>query len=846
MAITVVDDMTTINSCDTLTGDFNTGTGVNAPNTADTDINAEGTASWRCRVTGANLGGVGADNGSGVSLAGGQHVFIWARTLDLVSATDGWRIRISSGANTNANYTEISVGDANTSRNLVRGFYNFVGDPLYPPLNVNGTRPTWTNNQSFAILANHTTSSSRDTMFVDEIKVGTGITVTGGAATPRGSAEIASNDETNGRGTFQDINGVYYVMGRITLGDTAAATNSTFEDSNQTWVWQSGAMGGEFNQVMFMGGTGTNRVTFGSKVGTGTAAVGLGGNTFLAAGEVPFSFHAHSANIDTQIYGCTFLGLTQHYHYPPRRTWVEDNSATSFTDETFDAISTATGDVTMLPATQALNDAIYFASGTRFGGVELSVTTAATGTWDLVWEYYNGSTWEALDQVNDGTNSFTTTGTNDVIWHTPDGWVKNQISDTTDLYYVRARINSFTSSGTAPVCSTARVHGGCHIHWEHSACDIISNNFNGMEQVHVHNGAIFRRNTIISSTASGLDPALDLGDTPFATDAVRDISVQNCAAGVAIKGAGTWTFRNFKFANNTVDVINSSPATITDSYAETNQNATTSLNNTTHGIGQSVSGDGGTLSRAKFYLSKTGTPTGNAVAKLYAISGTSGTSGIPTGTALATSEVVDVSTLTGTLTLTDFEFRDEVVLTSATDYVLTLEYTGGTAGNTVNVGTDTTSPTHAGNFSTANTSFTWTASSTTDACFYMHTGGICTINVQEGGDTPTVETWHGATIVNNTVSVKVTAVDESGSPIQNARLRLTAAAGGPLTTGTVILEGLTDSSGSIENTGFNFQSNQPVTGVIRKSTSAPFYKSTPVTGTITSAGLDLTALMQFD
>ncbi len=62
------------------------------------------------------------------------------------------------------------------------------------------------------------------------------------------------------------------------------------------------------------------------------------------------------------------------------------------------------------------------------------------------------------------------------------------------------------------------------------------------------------------------------------------------------------------------------------------------------------------LTSAQFYMRKIGTPTGNAVAVLYAHAGVYGTSSVPTGPALATSSNFDVSTLTGAFAYTTFTF----------------------------------------------------------------------------------------------------------------------------------------------------------------------------------------------
>jgi hypothetical protein len=107
------------------------------------------------------------------------------------------------------------------------------------------------------------------------------------------------------------------------------------------------------------------------------------------------------------------------------------------------------------------------------------------------------------------------------------------------------------------------------------------------------------------------------------------------------------------------------------------------------------------LSNAKFRLSKQGSPTGTICAKIYAHSGTYGTSSVPTGTALATSADVDVSGLTTSSSWVDFGFTDAnaITLSASTNYCIALEFTStsSNASNYVKVGIDNTSPTYLGN-----------------------------------------------------------------------------------------------------------------------------------------------------
>jgi len=187
-------------------------------------------------------------------------------------------------------------------------------------------------------------------------------------------------------------------------------------------------------------------------------------------------------------------------------------------------------------------------------------------------------------------------------------------------------------------------------------------------------------------------------------------------------------------------------------YLENNQDATTGLYSALSGTGQSftTSAAATSLIAARFFLKKTGTPTGFAVAKIYAHSGTLGTSSIPTGTALATSVPLDVSTLTTGYVLTELKFTqaDSITLTSGTDYVVTIEYGGGTIANTLDVGRDGSSPTASGNSSTF-AGASWTAVSTSDLCGYVCTGVQDEVYMWGGGSDVTPTFFTGFTTENS-------------------------------------------------------------------------------------------------
>jgi len=126
-------------------------------------------------------------------------------------------------------------------------------------------------------------------------------------------------------------------------------------------------------------------------------------------------------------------------------------------------------------------------------------------------------------------------------------------------------------------------------------------------------------------------------------------------------------------------------------YAGSNINASQSVFLNTNFNGMPLTG-------CRLRLRREGTPTGTVVAKLYAHSGSYGTTSVPTGTALATSQTVDVSTIPTTVAdLVSFYFQDHYHVAN-TYYCLVLKYSGGDANNYVAISYKTS--TGAGNLAT--------------------------------------------------------------------------------------------------------------------------------------------------
>ena len=161
---------------------------------------------------------------------------------------------------------------------------------------------------------------------------------------------------------------------------------------------------------------------------------------------------------------------------------------------------------------------------------------------------------------------------------------------------------------------------------------------------------------------------------------------------------------------------------VIDSYSETNFNYLDEVglyDISARGMG--FTGNGQTLQACKFYLNKVNSPTGNIQAELYAHIGTFSTSGIPTGSALATSSVIDCTTLVSnpSIALVYFVFPTLYTLIAGTHYVLVIHKVSGfdNSSNWVGVGANHIS--HSGNVGNESEYHSsWIADGTWALCFY--------------------------------------------------------------------------------------------------------------------------------
>lgn len=139
---------------------------------------------------------------------------------------------------------------------------------------------------------------------------------------------------------------------------------------------------------------------------------------------------------------------------------------------------------------------------------------------------------------------------------------------------------------------------------------------------------------------------------------------------------------------------------VIDSYPESNYGGFYSLSASTYELdmcGQAFSIANSTIiTSVKFYLSQSGSPAGNVVARLYAATGSVGSTATMTGGVLATSDSIAANTLATDPALYEFTFSTPYSASSG-DYAVVVYFTGDASTDSVGVCYDYESPTHAGN-----------------------------------------------------------------------------------------------------------------------------------------------------
>lgn len=131
---------------------------------------------------------------------------------------------------------------------------------------------------------------------------------------------------------------------------------------------------------------------------------------------------------------------------------------------------------------------------------------------------------------------------------------------------------------------------------------------------------------------------------------------------------------------------------------------------------------------------------------------------------------------------------------------------------------------------------------TTSAAIFNDSGGLVTLNIVNGGNTPTYRNGTGSTtIINNAVNILVKCIDKNNTPLSRIGVYIEKASDK-----TQILNDVTNVNGEISTT-YNYTADTLININIRRSSSGnKRYLPYSTTGTITTTGFNLTVVLYED
>lgn len=274
MAITVTSDLAVISNCDTLTslGQFYRLNGTNTGNpAADADSFVEGVAciANKCGTAVTPTQSGGHFNSTATFDITSKHLFVWRLVITaanmLAKASAGVSIGLTNTSTTGTaawsttNYKMWYV-DGSDSMPISQGWKCYVIDPASAGDISAGTLTlTAVKNVGVPVLQTSGVTTTLSNVFVDVIRMGTGLTATASSgADVITVATLYNNDKTtaNAWGIITQIAGIYYGAAKMTIGSATQANTCAFTDSSQVIVWRDYPVANTLYELLLKGASG--------------------------------------------------------------------------------------------------------------------------------------------------------------------------------------------------------------------------------------------------------------------------------------------------------------------------------------------------------------------------------------------------------------------------------------------------------------------------------------------------------------------------------------------------------------------------------------------------------------
>ena len=172
----------------------------------------------------------------------GELIYIWVAmtapgTLD-TKTNYGLCVRVSSGSSTTAssNYLDFLIAGSDDANGWDGGWKCFVIDPTMTPTRYNGTINTiLASVRSIGVWIDCSGSARADSIFINEIAIGSGLRITGTSTTGWSDVvDYCTAYSTRGWGMWQEREGIYYSYGKTYIGDsTSQSAAVSFADQGK-------------------------------------------------------------------------------------------------------------------------------------------------------------------------------------------------------------------------------------------------------------------------------------------------------------------------------------------------------------------------------------------------------------------------------------------------------------------------------------------------------------------------------------------------------------------------------------------------------------------------------------
>lgn len=170
----------------------------------------------------------------------GQFIYMWVNILSYgqfnTLANNGLCIRIGNGTTTD--YMDFLIAGSDGANGWTGGWKCFVLDPMKTP----SRKDNSTKNDAqiraavryIGLWIDVTSSVRSESIFLDQIAVGTGLSVTGTSIIGwKDVVDYCTDYSNRAWGVFTEREGIYYAMGKVTIGDSAQGANVSFKDSSR-------------------------------------------------------------------------------------------------------------------------------------------------------------------------------------------------------------------------------------------------------------------------------------------------------------------------------------------------------------------------------------------------------------------------------------------------------------------------------------------------------------------------------------------------------------------------------------------------------------------------------------